>query len=573
MRAKTTSLAATLLLCFSLGKATAAGTPSFGPPVIYSVGTRPTFILPGDFDGDGNMDLLIAQDGDPNVAADGSLKILLGTGDGSLKPAATVAANLSLNSVAVADVNGDHRLDIVFAVHGDSSSSQNGSITVLPGNGDGTFGNPKTFQLQGDTFSLAVGDFNSDMYPDLVVLVSSGTSKLTLFPGNGDATFGSPTDILDNIEPFPISLSGISSILVADFDGDNKPDLVVGLVKRLIVVRGNGDGTFQPAIDAPGYQGIFFVEPLPVAAADFNRDGVLDLLVWAWSSGEGGNTVRAQTLLGNGDGTLQAPVTVATDTQGLFPAVGDFNGDGHPDFAITDAFLSQVNVHLGNGDGTFGSALSFSTVTYPFSVSAVDLTSDHAPELVTANGFDSAIVVQLNNSGSDFSISASPINPGIVPRGQSASSTISLAHLNAFDDSVALTCSVQPAQSAPTCAFNPSSITFDGTGNATATLTMNTGAATASLVPPSLPHNSGPLQFLWLPIAGFTLIGAGLGSGRSPRRRPIIYLLGVALFSGVIFQAACGGGGTGPRSQTYTITVTGRSEATQHSTTVTLTVE
>ena len=571
MHVQRRSLAAALMFCCSLGQAAIAATASFAPAMNYPVGTRPTYVLSGDFDGDQKIDLLIAHDGDPNVPGDGSVKLLLGKGDGTFKAALSVAENLNLGSVAVADFNGDQRLDIVFAIHGDNSTGQNGSITVLLGNGDGTFRDAKTFQVEGDISSLAVGDFNSDLSPDLAVLVGFAASKLTIFPGNGDGTFGSAVDVLNNIQPNPQVLSGISSILVADFNSDHNADLVIGLLDRLFIVCGNGDGTFQPPIDAPGFQATYsVVRPLPVSAADFNGDGKLDLSIWVWSGSFGGNTVRVQTLLGNDDGTLQPPVTVATDTQGLFPAVGDFNGDGIADLAITDAFLPAVNVHLGKGDGTFKSPLSFGANTYPFSVSVVDLNADRSPELVTANGFDSAVAVLLNTTGTDFSISASSPTPGTVSRGQSSTSSVTLNHQNAFDNPITLSCSVQPAQSA-TCSLNPTSITFDANGNASATLTINTGSATALLGPHYLRYDSRPLQFLW-PVAGFAMVGAGFGSRRSIRRKLMVCVLGSVLFGGLIFQSACGGSG-GPGSTTYTITITGTSASTQHSTTVPLIVK
>jgi hypothetical protein len=197
--------------------------------------------------------------------------------------------------------------------------------------------------------------------------------------------------------------------------------------------------------------------------------------------------------------------------------------------------------------------------------------------LVTVDGIigngDNNISVLLNTTGADFSISATAPTPGTVSRGQSSTSTLNLAHLNSFDNPVALTCSVQLPQSAPTCSFSPSSVTFDANGNATSTLTINTGTATASLVPQG--HDSVPLQFLW-PMAVFGMMGAGFGSRRCTRRKPNSYLLGGILVGGLILQAACGGENAesrGPQATTYTITVTGISGSTQHSTTTTLTVQ
>jgi hypothetical protein len=193
--------------------------------------------------------------------------------------------------------------------------------------------------------------------------------------------------------------------------------------------------------------------------------------------------------------------------------------------------------------------------------------------VIVTNALDNTISVLLNTMGAEFSISASTPNPDTVSRGQSSTSTVTLSLLNAFDNPVALTCSVRPVQSAPACSLNPNSVTFDASGNATATLTINTGTTTVSLAAPSLRQDSRPLQFLWLPVAGFALMGAGFGASRSSKRRLTVFLLGGMLFGGLIFEVACGGGSGGSGSTTYTITITGTSGSTQHSTTTTLTVQ
>jgi hypothetical protein len=552
-------LLATILLLTSSGLSAAATTPTFAPAVTFPVGGSPE--ASGDFNGDGKIDLVIADDGDPNVADDGSVRLLLGNGDGTFKTATNVAENLNLVSIAIADFNGDQRLDIAFATHSGNTTNPNGSITVLLGNGDATFGDPRTFDVQGDISSFAVGNFDSDLRPDLAVLIGVPL-KLTIFTGNGDGSFAAGTDILG----FSSAPTG-SRILVADLNEDAHSDLVIGLYRRLVTMLGNGDGTFQSPVDAPGVSPLAAGYPVPFSVVDFDGDGKLDLVIRLATQSFGGNNNFVETLLGNGDGTLQPPTIVASDVQGMFPAAGDFNGDGHPDLAITDAFLNQVNLYLGNGDGSFRLAQSFNTSGYPFLVLAVDLTSDQAPELVTENGFDRAIATLLNTTGADFSISASALTPSTVTRGQSSTATLTLAHLNTFEDPVSLSCSVRPAESA-TCSLNPNSIIFDINGNASATLTVNTGPIMGSLG--LLRRESIALQFLW-PVAGFALAGAGLGSRRSIRRRVMACILSSILFGGMIFQSACAGSG-GPGATTYTVTITGTSASTQHSTTAPLVI-
>jgi len=242
---------------------------------------------------------------------------------------------------------------------------------MLLGNGDGTFQNPiqipNDFVSEGPIQSATVGDFNHDGKLDLAAAYESGTISILL--GKGDGTFGTATN-------FSGGASGYD-IVAGDFNRDGKLDLAVANFYSslpgsgsLAVLLGNGDGSFQAAaIYAVGFS------PWSVAAGDFNGDGKLDL-VTADSEPPG----FASVLLGNGDGTFQSAVSY--DAGGLNSgsvAVGDFNNDGKLDLAI--GHDEGVSILSGNGDGTFQSPVVFSTSGAPYSLAVADFNRDGALDI------------------------------------------------------------------------------------------------------------------------------------------------------------------------------------------------
>jgi FG-GAP-like repeat/FG-GAP repeat len=574
-RKRVALLVVTLLLVFSLSNPANAATVGFKAAVNYAVGTAPRAVAFGDFNGDGKMDLAVANNGDPTANDDGGVSILLGNGDGTFQAQRNVVVGktpcpgLYLPCLIAADFNGDGRLDLAVL-------KANDTLSISLGNGDGTFQTPADYTTGSGAMALRVGDVNGDQRPDLIVL-QAGAGSVGILLGNGDGTFQNHVDHSTGANP--------AALAVLDVNRDGKLDVVVPVGSLGIeTLFGNGDGTFQPGIYcACGAQGTNFSGVAavgPIEEGDFNGDNRTDLAVLFFDTTDIFHPFREEmVLLGNGDGTFQS---IDTGFRASFvvptsAAITDFNGDGHSDLAI--AVSGIASALSGNGDGTFQPPVAFnlgSVNPYPTAIAAVDVSGDKSADVLVTNALDNTISVLLNTVGTDFSISASALNPGTVTRGQSSTATVSLKLLNAFDNPVGLTCSVQPAQAAPTCSSDQDSVTFDANGNATATLTINTAAATASLMPRAPSRYSRPIQLFWLPVAGFAVMGAGFGSSRSTRRKLTSYLLGGILFGGLILQAACGGGNTGshgPQATTYTITVTGTSGSAQHSTTATLTVQ
>jgi hypothetical protein len=386
--------------------ATEGSRPLFMPAVTYSTGASSTFsVAVADVNGDGKPDLLVANQncGD----CEGVVSVLLGNGDGTFQPLQTYdSGGHNAFSIAVADVNGDGKPDLLVANL--CTLCANGVIGVLLGNGDGTFQAAQTYNSGGiGAHSVAVADVNGDGKPDLLVAIgceACSTGGVSVLLGNGDGTF----------QPAKVYYSGgsdASSVAVADVNGDRKPDLLVaneggtGLNGSVAVLLGNGDGTFQAAVSySSGGK-----EASSLAVADVNGDNKLDLLVADVCLTIDCPSGAAGVLLGNGDGTFQA---VKTYSSGSFLAtsiaVADVNGDNKPDLLVANWGpsnpLSNVSVLLGNGDGTFQKAQIYNSGgQYANAIAAADVNGDGKIDLLVANegggeGGTGAVGVLLNNA-------------------------------------------------------------------------------------------------------------------------------------------------------------------------------
>lgn len=370
---KTDLAVASLNNTTTIGVMLGNGDGTFQSAPHYAVGSNPLFLAMGELNGDGRPELVVANSGANDIS------VLRNNGDGTFKPKTNYLTGTNPQSLAIADFRGVGTNDVVVA-------NQNSSaVSFLRGNGDGTI-QPATTAgsvLIGSSYVLA-GDFNNDHKLDIAALALLG---LSVFPGNGNGTFQSAATTSGPTE--------LDQMVEADFNGDGKLDLACDNYggTNVLVMLGNGSGGFQAPVSYFAGTNV-----LSIALGDFNGDGTNDLAVGGQGSAYPPNGFVA-ILLSQGDGSFRFFTNYLS---GLFVAmaVADFNADGKADLAVVDGGSdpagNQVDVMLGNGDGTFQPAYGFAVESAPSFIVAGDLNGDGLPDLAVANASSGNISVLLN---------------------------------------------------------------------------------------------------------------------------------------------------------------------------------
>jgi len=324
----------------------------------------------------------------------GTISLLLGNGDGTFQSPQTIPAGLWPYSVAIGHFNQDTFEDLAV-----TNYISSGTVSILLGNGDGTFQSPQTFPVGDYPASVVIGHFNQDRFEDLAV-TNAFSDTVSILLGKGDGTFQSQVT-------FSVG-AGSQGVAIGHFNADAVEDLAVAnwFSNDVSLLLGNGDGTFQSQQTVS-----VGLSPLSVAIGHFNADAFEDLAVTNYGSG------TISLLLGNGDGTFQSPQTFPVEDDLASVAIGHFNQDTFEDLVTTGyraPWEPTVSILLGNGDGTFQSPQTVPVGGDPLSVAIGHFNPDIFEDMVVVNNRDGDVSILLGNGDGTFQ-SQQTVSVGLAP--------------------------------------------------------------------------------------------------------------------------------------------------------------
>jgi hypothetical protein len=396
-------------------------------------------IASGDFNGDGHVDFVLGNQYRFGPT-EGNITVFISNGDGTLKSGVNYGSKtltkFQFQFVAVGDFNGDGKWDIA------ATDAINGGVQIFNGNGDGTFTVGSAYPSDKGTYTswgIVAGDFNGDGKTDLAVVNNSGTNgDVGVLINNGKGGF----DPVVNYPTGSTAATMATEITAADVNGDKNLDLIVPLYgggtngtlgSAVAILLGTGTGTFQAASDFSLVNGSStYYNPYSVAVGDLNGDGIADLAITIDDQTSPFNQGIA-VALGKGRGAFNPPVLFQSTSQSaLFalPAPGyvkmvDLNQDGHLDLLYTNSGLSTVGLMYGKGNGTFYPPIESPAGSFAFDIAFADVNGDGIPDVVTTGNKNgfSGVTVLLNAGGTDVGVTSSA-NPSIVGTAVSYTATV-----------------------------------------------------------------------------------------------------------------------------------------------------
>ncbi len=401
-----------------------ATVPSFAPQQTIPTGLRPISVVLADLNGDGAADLAVGNQ--PSFSS-GTVEVLLnttpaGADAASFAPPQTYATRGSANDVAVGDISGDGNPDLVIAHYTTNTLSiflNTEARLAVPAD----FAAPQAFATGGNPYAVAVGDLNGDGKPDLAVVNRQSSAVAVLL---NTTPAGATTPSFSPAQTFAVGLNA-DAVAVGDFNGDGISDLVVSNASNgtvSVLLNTTPAGATTPSF-AP--QQTFNVAggPGAVAVGDFNNDGKPDVAVTSLSFPAEVSVLLDTTPAGATTASFAPLQTFFVPDRGGVLAVGDFNGDGKPDLAVTDYFNASVLVLLnttpaGSTTPAFLPAQSFATPRGPVSLAAADLNGDGKPDLAIAGRYGTlAVLLDTTPAGATVPSFApqQTFDTGILPKG------------------------------------------------------------------------------------------------------------------------------------------------------------
>jgi photosystem II stability/assembly factor-like uncharacterized protein len=333
----------------------------------YAVGTSPYAVAVADLNGDGKPDIVVANSGSNSVS------VLINRGNGMFAPRVNYSASLQPHSVAIADVNNDGAPDIITGATGSPT------ISVLINHGDGTFAPAVGYSAAGTVQQFVVADMNGDGFPDIVA-VSGNSNELQVLLNNGSGGFGSPISV-----PVSTPIGCVAAALKNDGAID-----VATIANTTYLTLQTFTNVGSGSLSA-GYSYSTASDPHGIFASDLNGDTYNDLVI----SNGAANAVSVYTNDGTGAFPSKTDYTVGAGPWGI--ACGDLNSDGKNDILVANSGSASVSVLLNSGGGVF-TRTDYSVGSAPHGVAVADINQDGMLDLIVANTGSNSVTVLLNGT-------------------------------------------------------------------------------------------------------------------------------------------------------------------------------
>ncbi|TKC00339.1 FG-GAP-like repeat-containing protein [Pedobacter cryophilus] len=442
---------------------------------------NPQSVAISDLDGDGKPDLVVANHYSNSVSVYRNTSTNGSVSSGSFAAKVDFATGSQPISVAIGDLDCDGKPDLAVANRSSTTfsvfrnTSTSGSITA------GSFAAKVDFAIGGSLNSIAIGDLDGDGKPDLAVTNQSSVSVIRNTSTSGSITAGSfaaKVDFATGSSPY--------SVAIGDLDGDGKPDLAVAnsntsyisVIHNTSTIGSITAGSFATRVDFTAG-----TSPTSVAIGDLDGDGKPDLAV-ANKNSQNISVFRNTTTSGSiTAGSFATGVAFTTGTSPYSVAISDLDGDSKPDLAVTNQNSQNISVFHNtaiNGSitsGSFAAKVDFATGTSPYSVAISDLDGDGKPDLVVANEGSNTVSI-LQNISSNADLSALAISSGTLSPTFASGTTTYTASVSNNITSVTVTPTKLDATATIEVRVNSGSYATVNSGNASVALSLNEGSNT-----------------------------------------------------------------------------------------------